>query len=1047
MDVKEKYSINETDKSLPQILTDLFKGKNINYEVSDNTISVFKSNDSFVNTNLQEKRQITGTITDERGAPIIGANVMEKGTINGAITDLDGNFRLSVTKDAILQVSYIGYITQEVSVSKEDMLRVILREDMLGLEEIVVVGYGTQKKITVTGSIASASGKDITAVPTTNVSNTLVGRLPGLIAVNAKGEPGYDDANILIRGKSTTGDASPLIVVDGIADRAGSFNRIDPQDIESVTILKDASAAIYGSRAANGVILVTTKRGKEGAFRLNYSGNVGIANPTVIPQMAESWQYAQLLNEIDDLYGRSPRYTAEQIQKYKDGSDPVNYPNTDAFREVLNTALQTQHNLSFSGGNEKVRYYASLGYSHQGNNYKSSTSNYKQYNLRSNIDITPHQNFRVSVNLAGRQEDRNSPRSSSHDIWRILRKWYPTSSIVYPGTDYPVAQDGINPLTASDGSMGYQKSIRNYYNADITAHLEMPYILEGLSVDAGLYFDLSNYMYKNFATQFFFYNKIGEEYLPSAYGPTNASLTHEMDRTLGITLNARVNYERKFNNVHNVKVFAAYEQYTYRMDFLNGYREGFLSTSVDQLFAGDRNTANNNGEASEVARMNYFGRMDYDYAGKYLFQFNWRYDGSQNFPKGNRFGFFPGVSLGWRISEEDFWENNVESIDNLKLRASWGKMGNDKIDQFQYITSYTFANAVMLGGASPLPIQGVWQSRTPNPDITWEVATTYNIGLEATFRNSLNFSLDLFRSERNNILAKRNASLPAFTGLSLPDENFGECYSQGYEIAVDYIELIAKGLRLRLGGNFSHAVNEIKNIDEPVNVLEWQRRTGKPIDASGDGWLMYKADGIFRTQAEYDSYPHLPNANVGDIRFVDVNDDGVIDGNDRIRPTKTNVPEIIYGLNLGIDWNQWSLSTLWQGAGRVSTYQFFESGTIGNFTKDFYENRWTPENTDSRYPRTYNLAYTSSGQRNTFWLRNADYFRLKNIELSYSLSNKFLANSFIQGIRLYVSGYNLLTFTGLKNLDPEISSDTDLYAEAAETPPQKVINFGVNITF
>jgi len=995
------------------------------------------------------QKTVTGTVVDQNSEPIIGANIIEKGTTNGSVTGFDGKFSLTVQDNAILQISYVGYISQEISVLQwggGNSLIIRLLEDQQSLDEVVVVGYGTQKKVTVTGSIASTSGKSIAAVPTTNVGNTLVGRLPGLIAVNAKGEPGYDDATLLIRGKSTTGDATPLIVVDGVADRAGGFNRLDPQDIESVTILKDASAAIYGSRAANGVILVTTKRGKDG-FSLNYSGNVGFARPTVIPQMAESWQYAQMLNEIDGLYGRDPRYTADQIQKYKDGSDPVNYPNTNAFKEVLTTALQTQHNLSFSGGSDKVRYYASLGYSHQGNNYMSNTSNYKQYNLRSNIDITPHENFRASINIAGRQEDRNSPRSSSHDIWRILRKWFPTSPIVYPGTNYPVAQDGINPLTASDGSMGYQKAIRNYYNADITAHLDLPYITQGLSVDAGLYLDLSSYMYKNFYTQFFFYSKVGDEYVSSAYGPTNASLSHEANRTLGITMNARINYERQFNDVHNVKVFAAYEQYSYRYDYLYGYREGFLSTAIDQLFAGDRNTANSSGSAEEKARMNYFGRMDYDYAGKYLFQFNWRYDGSQNFPKGKRFGFFPGMSLGWRVSEEDFWKENVSAIDNLKLRASWGRMGNDKVNAFQYITSYTFSYPAMFGGANPSPAQGVWQSRTPNPNITWEVATTYNVGIEGNILHDLSFSFDLFRSERNNILAQRNASLPAFSGLSLPDENFGECFSQGTEISLDYMKSLPSGWRFRLGGNFSYAVNEIKNIDEALNVLEWQKKTGKPIDARGDGWLMYKADGIFRTQAELDAYPHLPNANVGDIRFVDVNEDNVIDGKDRIRPTQTNTPEIIYGLNLGADWNQWSLTMLWQGAGHIYTYQFFESGTIGNFTKDFYENRWTPENTDSKYPRTYNLAYTSSGLRNTFWLRNANYFRLKNIELSYTFSNKLLKNSFIKGLRLYASGYNLLTFTGLKNLDPEISSDTDLYAEAAETPPQKIVNLGVNITF
>ncbi|MDR1381570.1 MAG: SusC/RagA family TonB-linked outer membrane protein, partial [Tannerella sp.] len=671
-------------------------------------------------------------------------------------------------------------------------------------------------------------------------------------------------------------------------------------------------------------------------------------------------------------------------------------------------------------------------------------SDYRQYNLRSNIDLTLHDNFRASINLAARQEDRNSPRSGSESIWRSLRVYFPTSHIVYPGTDYRIPQDGNNPLSASDGSMGYQKRIQNYYNGDITAHLDMPFITRGLSLDAGLYLDLANSMYKNFNKQYFFYNKVGDEYVANAYGPTNASLTHEMNRSIGITLNGKINYERQFNDMHNVKLFAAYEQYTYRYDFLNGYREAFLSAAIDQLFAGERTTANNNGTASESARMNYFGRMDYDYAGKYLFQFNWRYDGSQNFPKGKRFGFFPGVSAGWRISEENFWKERVSFVDNLKLRASWGKMGNDKVSQFQYITSYTFSNPAMLGGANPQPQTGVWQSRIPNPNITWEVVTTYNLGLEATLWNSLNFSLDLFRSERSNILARRDASLPAFSGLSLPDENFGECYSQGFELILSYTKKIGKDLRLNAGGNFSNAVNRIRFIDEAASAFDWQRRTGKPIDA---GWLMYEADGIFNTQQELDGYPHLPNAGVGDVKFVDVDRDGIIDGNDRVRPNKTGTPEIIYGITLGLEWKQWSLNTLWQGAARMWTYQFYESGTIGNFTKDFYEKRWTADNPNAEYPRTYNLAYTPTGTQNTFWLNNASYFRLKNIELSYSLPRKLLSRGFIEDVRFYVSGYNLLTFTGLKNLDPESKSNTSLYSEGADTPQSKIINFGVNITF
>ncbi|MDR2389102.1 MAG: TonB-dependent receptor [Tannerellaceae bacterium] len=990
--------------------------------------------------------KVNGTVTSGTdGEPLIGVNVVERGTANGVVTDFNGAYELSVAADARLDFSYIGFLGAQVAITAgTTVYNVVLKEDNTALEEVVVVGYGTQKKVTVTGSIASTAGKEIASVPITNVTNSLVGRLPGLIAVNPKGEPGYDDSNILIRGKSTTGDASPLIVVDGVADRAGGFARIDPQDIESVTILKDASAAIYGSRAANGVILVQTKRGQEGRFRVVYGGNVGFSTPAVIPEMAESWQYAQLLNEIETgIYGRSERYTSEEIQKFKDGTDPLNYPNTDAFNEVIGTAMQTQHNVSLSGGTNTVRFFSSFGYQYQDNYYKKSVSNYNQYNLRSNVDITPHKNFSASVNLSARQEDRNSPRSGSESIWRSIRVKFPTQHIVYPGTDYPIAQDGTNPLSASDGSMGYQKSVSNYYNGDLSLHFDLPFITQGLSVDGGLYLDLFSYQYKNFYKQYFFYTRNEDGYAASAYGPNNASLTHEMSRSRGVTLNGRINYERRFGRAHNLKAFAAYEQYTYRYDFLNGYRENFISTSIDQLFAGDRTTASNTGTASESARMNYFGRLDYDYDGKYLFQFNWRYDGSQNFPKGKRFGFFPGVSFGWRLSEEDFWKEHLSFIENFKLRGSYGQMGNDKVDPFQYITSYTFDYSAVLGGSTPQQQTGVWQSRTPNPAITWEIATTYNLGLDAYLWNSLQFSLDFFRSERGNILATRDASLPAFSGLSLPDENFGECFSRGFETILDYTGHITKDLQFRIGGNLSYSTNRIRFIDEPSNVLEWQRRTGKPIDAT---WVMYRSDGIFRTLEELEDYPHLPNAGVGDVRFVDVNNDGTINGNDQVRLSETGTPEWIYGVNLGLNWRRWSLSSLWQGAGNVWTYQFFEAGTIGNFTKDFYENRWTPDTPNSRYPRTYNLDTTPTGLQNTFWLNSASYVRLKSVELSYSLPATALRNSFMENLRVYVSGYNLLTFTHLRDLDPE-SKSSDKYSEGADTPQTQVINFGINITF
>lgn len=1037
----QKAAIDEAAKMILQ-------GQNVTYEIREKNIIVKRANATDQSDNTQ-KKQITGLVTDSNGDPVLGGSVMEKGTSNGSITDMDGNFSLRVSENAILQVSYIGYVTQEIAVKGRNTFRVLLDEDTEKLDEIIVIGYGTQKKVSVTGSLSTASGSTLAAVPTASLANTLAGRLPGLITSNRSGEPGYDDSELLIRGRSTTGDSSPLIVIDGVADRAGSRNslgRIDPNDIESVTILKDASAAIYGSRAANGVILVTTKRGKNGRAVVSYSGNVGFSSPTTLPKMASSWQYAELQNEIESsIYGRSDKYTPEQIQKFKDGSDPVNYPNIDVFDELIRWgAPQTQHNLSVSGGTDLVKFFVSAGYQYQENYYKNSASDYSQYNLRSNIDITPHKNFKASINISLRQEDRNSPLYSAADIWRYMVKYDPMVNIYWPGTNYPTlaSQDNYSPSTAVDGSMGYVKNKRSYVNTDITLHYDMPFITKGLSVNAGFYLDRSDLMQKNFSKQFNLYAKEGDNYVAKKYGPSNATLRENMDESLGITLNARLNYERMFANVHNVKAFVAYEQYTYNYDYLSAYRQDFISSNIDQIFAGDKTTSQNDGTASEAARVNFFGRVDYDYAGKYLAQFNWRYDGSENFPRGNRFGFFPGVSLGWRVSEEAFWKENVSWMDYLKLRASFGKMGNDKVDAFQYMTTYTFQNPAVLGGETPKAQTGIWQKRTANPNITWEVSTTYNVGLEATFLKDFNFELDVFKTKREKILATRNASIPDYAGLTLPDENIGECSSYGTEIVLNYKKKIGD-FNLMLGGNFTYAKSKVDFIDEPTGAVEWQKKTGKPIGAD---WLMYEAIGIFRTQADLDNYPHLSNAKLGDLIFRDVDDSKTIDGNDKMRLEKTPIPEIMYGINFGLDWKQWSLSGLFQGAARVWQYTFFESGSIGNFTEDFYKNHWTENNINAKYPRVYDREATVTGQKNTFWLNSAAYLRLKNIELSYSFSSKALSKTPFSSLRLYLSGYNLLTFTGMKDLDPETREGDQGFASWSN-PQSKVYNFGVNITF
>ncbi len=1064
-----RVTIDVKKKELHKILATLLFPLNISYEIMDSYVILKKTtgteeiiqpvvNTTAVTTAVDLK--IKGRIVSVTGVPLEGVSVVVKNTDQGTTTNARGEFNLSVPgESSVLVISYVGYIEQEVVVGKRSNVDIKLLSTNDQLNEVVVIGYGTQKKVTVTGAVASVKGEDLKTIPTGSVANTLVGRLPGLIAKNTNGEPGSDDSRLLIRGNNTLGDNSPLIVVDGVADRAGGFSRIDVNDIESVNILKDASAAIYGSRAANGVILVTTKRGKSGKTKIGYSFNYGLRSPTVIPEMVNAPEYATGVNDIVRLIDHNPvpKYTDAEIKKFGDGSDPINYPNIDPIKESLRKfSEQNRHSLTISGGSENVKFFTSLGYQYENNIFKHSASNYKQYNLRSNIDVQANKDLRFFLNFAFRQEDRNAPFDGrgTGEIWRNIIQGDPTQLIQYPnGLLRAVSTGGYNPLTNVDGTTGYTNNRNAYINADLGFSWDFSKLLKGLSVDGRLSVDKSNGFFKSFNKAWTLYtlNNVTGKYDPLQYGPTNALLNENMNQGLGITENIRLLYNRNFNKVHNVSAFVAYEQYENKYDYLQGQRQDYVSTTIDQLFAGDIKTQLNDGVANHTARQNYFGRVDYSYAEKYLLQFNFRYDGSQNFPPGNRFGFFPGISAGWRVSEEEFWKKSVSFIDYFKIRASWGKMGNDKIryngvDQnYTYLTNYTFDYNGIFGGSNPVGYTGLRQVQTANPNVHWEVGTTYNLGFEAKFlNNALSFEFDIYKQHRDNILAQPSGSVPLYTGLNLPAVNDASCESKGFEASLNYTKRFGE-FRLNLGGNFTYAKSRILNKNEATGVPVYQKETGKPIGAS---WLIYDAISIYRTSSDLAKYPGLGNVELGDLIFRDVNNDGKIDGNDQVRQTATETPEIIYGINIGAAWKNFELTMLWQGAGNVSQYVFYEGGAggIGTWTKDYFNNRWTPENINSKGPRIYDRERIEVSKPNTYFLYNANYLRLKNIELSYTLPRKWLSSLHLSNCNVFVSGFNLITFTKLKDIDPEATSSGQNYAGWFNIQ-NKVYNFGINLTF
>ncbi|QNL51657.1 TonB-dependent receptor [Olivibacter sp. SDN3] len=995
----------------------------------------------------QQLYDVSGTVTDNRGEPLVGISVLLKGSQKGATTDNEGRYTIRLESlEGSLTFSYIGYVTQEKAINAQ-VINVTMEEDVANLDEVVVVGYGTQKKKDLTGSISSVSGQELQAVPATNVSNTLAGRLPGLIGMNASGEPGFDDSNILIRGISTTGSSQPLIVIDGVPAREGGFSRLDPNDIETFTVLKDASAAIYGARAANGVILVTTKRGRIGRPTVDYTFDYGLRQPTRIPKMLDAGDYATAINELNTAAGQSHTYTEEDILKFRDGSNPATHPNTDWFATTLaSVSPQTRQNLSLSGGTEKVKYHVSLGHQFQDGYYRNGVSNFKQYNFRSNLDAQVTDNLSVFFNVAGRQEDRNSPHHSSETIYRYILSGKPIQMAYLPGTDLPglALGDDVNPVAAATDLAGYQRDERQFYNVDFGFTHQMAYVTPGLSLTGGAYFDGSNYLYKHLHKGFDLYALEDGEPSRVRYGLQTGSIDHNMRKFLGITANMRLNYDRTFGK-HDVGVFVAYEQNSTNADYLRAFRNNLLSTEIDQIFAGEINSAmQTDGNGIKTSRRNYFGRFNYSYADKYLLQFNWRYDGSSIFAPGKRYGFFPGISAGWRISQEDFM-HPLSFINDLKLRGSYGQLGNDDVGAFQFLTRYLITNVEggVFGGSNPTLAPGLITSVLANPNITWESATTYNGGLDAAmFNNKLSINIDYFYTKRANILGPRSSSIPDYLGLDLPDENIREVSNRGFELSANYSMTIGQS-QLSIGGNIAYNRNKIDFMDEAAGAFPWQMQTGKAIGAP----LLWEAIGIFRSQEEIDRTPHAPGTQPGDLIFRDVDGDGQINGNDRVRQELTDIPRITFGLPLNFSYKSWNINALLQGQAQAQKYVYFQSGTIGNFTQEYFDNRWTEQNPDASGPRLYDREnIPTTNYTNTYFLRDAAFLRLKSLQISYSLDNELLKRLPFSALRIYISGFNLLTFDRLKYLDPEANPNDQNYA-GWNTPQTRVFNAGLNVTF
>lgn len=998
-----------------------------------------------------QNRSLQGTVTDASGEPLIGVNVSVKGTTIGTITNIDGEYGLEVPATGTIVFSYVGYVTQEVAIGSQNMLNVTLREDSQALEEVVVVGYGVQKKVTVTGSVASVSGEELKASPTTNLTGAMVGRMPGVIGFQRSDEPGGGGTTIRIRGTNSLGSKDPLIVIDGVPGRAGGMNRINPNEIESMSVLKDAAAAIYGSRAANGVILITTKRGKEGKPTITYNGNMGFSQPTRLPEVANAFEYATMVNDIDRYSGRSERFTAEDLQKFQDGSSPWTHPNTDWHKETIKSASPIyRHDIGISGGSDRFKFYMNLAANGEDGIYKNSANRYDQYSVRVNLDMKINDYLDVSYGTISRMEVTKYPPRGAGDIFTSLVRSKPTMPAYWPsGEPGPDIEYGDNPVVRATPETGHDTQKGYYIQNTLKATLKVPGV-EGLILTASGSYDQHFHNRRRFAKPFLLYNWDGNpehKLTATPKGVSSPELEERRDDQTDWMANFIASYDRSFGD-HNMGISLGIEAEDRKFRRVRASRKYFISDSLDELNNAPITEQETEGYSWEENRLNYFGRLSYNYLEKYLLEFVFRYDGSYRFPKEDRYGFFPGVSAAWRASEEDFWKDNLGFIEYFKLRGSVSQTGNDALlnsdnnydRSIQYLNTYGFGTDYLFGSGLSKTLK---PTRTPNPNITWEVGTTYNLGFDFKFlQNRLSLESDIFYHKRTNMLINRNASLPHSSGITLPKENLGEMENKGIEALISWNDKVGN-VEYDLSANMTYARNKILFWDEVPGRPEYQRSTGQTVDTE----LWYLADGVFNTQEELDNYPHWANARLGDIKYIDYNKDGKIDADDRVRSDKNREPRFVAGVTMGLRWNNFDVMLLFQGATGAITYIWRErAGESGNFYKFMYENRWTEENWQVEHPRTYDRtneywAKEGNGEKNTYYQRNTDYLRLKNMEVGYTFNFPAIRNAGIQNLRLYVSGSNLFTLDNVKVQDPEQNNTGRDY------PQRRVFNAGLSLTF
>lgn len=1079
-DFEKFVTINVYEEKISNVLDQIFEGK-VNYEVIDKRVILKRKTVSSTKKEITDQEEvvqriITGTVKDSDGVPLPGATVIEEGTDNGTSTDFDGNFSITLENDnSKLAISYIGYLTESFELTDVSVINATLIVDNASLDEVVIVGYGSQKKINLTGSIAILDNEQIENRPTNNVTTALAGQLPGLTVSQQRGRPGGmngqggADSNaggLNVRGIGSLGDPtaivylpsknSPLVLIDGIV---GDITNLDVNDIESVSLLKDAaSAAIYGVRAANGVILISTKKGKSGEPIIKYHGGIGVAEPYKTPNRVGAFEYATMYNAALNNDGSALRYTSDDLNKWQTGSSPNTHPNNDQYEQLINSGngIRNFHNISASGGTEKTKYLLSFG--HYDENGIIELFNYSRTNYRLNLEQTIGENgkLKVGVNLSGAIAKQSGSTQLAGGLVENAYTAHPGDVVQYENGLWAAGQDwnaasGTNAIAFVKGPLGtFDQNYNDYINSifaeyDVTNDIKIRGRVTYRNDNKhGDFFDNFFKLYR--------YNSTLNDYTIGA--SFNGSIRAQYDKRKDVTSQLIATFQKQINN-HNFSALIGYEQLSFTSTSIDAARTELTgNNTLTQLNGVDPSNDLALGDEITYGLRSGFGRLNYNFNEKYLFEANVRYDGTSRFPTDTRFAAFPSFSAGWRLSEENFYNSDI--FQNIKLRASWGKLGNQEVGD--YLFRQTLGSLVSrenIFGLGNVPIvysfgntayTGLDETSVANSDITWETTTITDIGIDMSMlQNKITLTADYFIKKTDDILL--SLPQPAILGMLPPTINAASVENKGFEIAITHQNRISDDFDYFINSNLSYVKNEItdlKGSDAPG------RSVGDPIN----NIFGYVADGIFNSQAEIDAAPDQTSFGgapvPGDIKYLDINNDDVVDPNDR-KSLGSYFPEYTFGLTAGFNWKNLDFSMVWQGAAGLKALTtgpyvqpFFNAARP---LQDMFNNTWTEQNQGADYPRLSIANQARNYQSSSYWTRNSSFVKLRNLQIGYNLPSSIVNNLKIKKLRLYVTGENLLHLSNIKDLDPEFAHGDPFAFSAFSYPSSRFYSTGINITF